>query len=151
LLAPEEIKAFTERSNLAGACAIATSWGMIAASFALFAWKPNPLTFVVAVVVIGGRPPALAGLMHQGAQRTPFRSPFLNDAVTDWLCARPVWVDVARYREHHLAHHAHAGTDRDPDRSLVEPFPVSRGSLARKFLRDLAFVSGIKRALGLVL
>ena len=65
----------------------------------------------------------------------------LNDVVTDWLCARPVGLDVARYRQHHLAHHAHAGTERDPDRSLVEPFPVSRASLVRKFARDLFFVN----------
>lgn len=151
LLAPDEIRAFTQRSNWAGARAILVNWAMIAASFALFAARPSPLTFVVAVVIIGGRQLALAVLMHEAAHRTLFRSQWLNDVLTDWLCARPVWVDVARYREHHLAHHAHAGTDRDPDRSLVTPFPVTRGALARKVLRDLLIVSGVKRVVGLVL
>jgi fatty acid desaturase len=151
LLEPEEIRAFTARSDFAGARAIFTSWAMIIGSFVLVAWKPNVLTFAIAVIIIGGRQLALAVLMHEAAHRTLFHTRILNDVVTDWLCARPVWVDVARYREHHLAHHAHAGSDRDPDRSLVEPFPTTRASLARKFLRDLLFVSGLKRALGLVL
>ncbi|MGZ3478012.1 MAG: fatty acid desaturase, partial [Polyangiales bacterium] len=151
LLQPEEIRELTARSDFAGARALLVSWAMIAGSFALVAWRPNVLTFLVAVIVIGGRQLALAVLMHEAAHRTLFRTRFLNDVVTDWLCARPVWTDVARYREHHLAHHAHAGTDRDPDRSLVEPFPTTRASLVRKFLRDLLFVSGLKRAFGLVL
>lgn len=151
LLGPAEIHGFTERSDLAGARAVITSWAMIAGAFALLAWKPNPLTFVVAVVVIGGRQLALAVLMHEAAHRTLFRSRLLNDVFTDWVCARPVWTDLARYRQHHLAHHAHAGTDSDPDRSLVEAFPVSRASLARKLARDLLGMSGIKRALGLAL
>jgi fatty acid desaturase len=151
LLEADEIRAFTERSDLAGARAIVVSWSMIAASFALFAWRPDVLTFVVAVIVIGGRQLALAVLMHEAAHRTLFRSRLFNDVVTDWVCARPVFVDVARYREHHLAHHAHAGTERDPDRSLVEPFPVGRASLVRKFARDLFFVSGLKRAIGIAL
>jgi fatty acid desaturase len=89
--------------------------------------------------------------MHEAAHRTLFRARFMNDVVADWLCARPVWSDVARYREHHLGHHAHAGTDDDPYRSLVEPFPVTRGSLVRKLARDLLGVSGFRRAVGLAL
>jgi len=151
LLTREEIAALIERSDARGALAVLVSWGMIAGSFALLARFPHPLTFVLAVVVIGGRQLALAVLMHEAAHGTLFRTRFLNDVVTDWLCARPVFVDVARYRKHHLKHHAHAGTDDDPDRDLVTPFPVTRGSLARKFARDLVGVSGIKRVLGIAL
>ena len=43
---------------------------------------------------------------------------------------RPIWNDVARYRRHHLAHHAQTGTELDPDLSLAAPFPVTRASLA---------------------
>jgi fatty acid desaturase len=151
LLDRGEIRAFTERSNLAGARAILVTWGTIAAALALAARWPGVLTFTVAVIVIGGRQLALAVLMHEAAHRTLFRSRWLNDTLADWLCARPVWTDVARYREHHLAHHAHAGTERDPDGSLVEPFPTSRRSLVRKLLRDLAGVTGLKRVVGLAL
>jgi fatty acid desaturase len=147
LLSREEIADLIERSDARGALAIAVSWGMIAASFAMVAkW---PITFLVAVIVLGGRQLALAVLMHEAAHGTLFRSKFLNDVVTDWLCARPVFTDVARYRKHHLRHHAHAGTDDDPDRGLVTPFPVTRASLARKLARDVFFISGIKRVFGI--
>lgn len=149
LLTRDEIASFIERSDARGALAVAVSWAMIAGSFAALARFPHPLTFVLAVVVLGGRQLALAVLMHEAAHGTLFRTRFLNDVLTDWLCARPVFTDVARYRKHHLRHHAHAGTDDDPDRGLVTPFPVTRGSLARKLARDVFFVSGLKRVFGI--
>src|SRR5262249_37058869 len=50
-----------------------------------------------------------------------------------------------------LAHHAHTGTELDPDRCLAAPFPVTRASLARKLLRDALGLTGLKRLLGLAL
>jgi len=151
LLDADEIRAMTARSDLDGARAVLTSWAMIAGAFALAACRPGVATIAIAILVIGGRQLALAVLMHEAAHRTLFRTRAWNDTLTDWICARPVWTDVARYRTHHLAHHAHAGTDRDPDRALVEPFPVRRGSLARKLARDLVGASGVRRVIGLVL
>ncbi|HTL36749.1 MAG TPA: fatty acid desaturase, partial [Kofleriaceae bacterium] len=62
----------------------------------------------------------------------------------------PVWSDTARYRVHHLGHHAHTGTDRDPDLGLALAEPMSRGSLVRKLLRDVTGLSGLRRVLGLL-
>ena len=50
-----------------------------------------------------------------------------------------------------MAHHTWAGTDKDPDRSLVAPFPISRAALARKLGRDLVGISGLRRIVGLAL
>jgi fatty acid desaturase len=105
----------------------------------------------MAVVVLGGRQLALAVMMHEAAHGTLFRTRWLNDVVGDVVCARPVGGDVARYRKHHLGHHAHTGTARDPDLGLASAFPVTRGSLARKLLRDLSGMSGLRRLFGLVL
>ncbi len=69
----------------------------------------------------------------------------------DALCGAAVGLDLARYRRHHLAHHAHTGGEADPDTSLSAPFPASRASLARKFLRDLSGLSGLRREFGLLL
>lgn len=146
-----ELAELTARSDLAGAWAVGSTWAVVALTYAALARWPHPLTFAVAVIVLGGRQLALSILMHEAAHRTLFRTRWLNDVFTDWACARVMWNDVARYRKHHLRHHTHAGTDLDPDRSLVAPFPTTRRSLARKIARDLAGVTGLRRIVGLVL
>jgi fatty acid desaturase len=150
VLSRDEIRALTAPSDAAGFRAVLTSWGIIALTFAALARFPHPVTFVVAVVILGGRQLALAVLMHDAAHGSLFRTRRLNEVFADWVCARPVWGHVARYRKHHLAHHAHTGTVLDPDRSLAAPFPVTRRSLARKLLRDAIGVTGVTRIVGLL-
>jgi fatty acid desaturase len=151
VLSRDEIRALTRTSNAWGVAAIAWSWLVIAASFAALARWPHPATFVAVVIVLGGRQLALAVLMHEGAHGTLFRTRALNERLVDWLCARPVWSDVARYRRHHLQHHAHTGTERDPDLGLALARPMTRRSLRRKIARDLVGATGLKRVLGLLL
>src|SRR5512134_711040 len=151
VLTRDEIRGFTRTSNLVGALAIAWTWAVIAGVFVALAVWPNVATFVAAVVILGGRQLALAVLMHEAAHGTLFRTRFLNEVVTDWLCARPVWSDTARYRKHHLGHHAHTGTEKDPDLALALARPMTRGSLARKIARDLTGASGVRRVIGLFL
>jgi fatty acid desaturase len=150
-LSRDDIRALTRPSNLAGAYAVASIWLVIAATLVALARWPHPLTFALAVVVLGGRQLALAVAMHDAAHGTLFRTRWLNDHVADLVCAAPVWSDTARYRRHHLAHHAHTGTERDPDLSLALDKPMSRGSLARKVARDLLGSTGLKRVVGLLL
>jgi fatty acid desaturase len=151
ILSSSEIRELTRRSNLHGFWAIGSTWAVILATFAAVARWPHPATFVGAVIVLGGRQLALAILMHEASHRTLFENRFLNDVVTDWLCARPVHGDVGKYRKHHLQHHAHTSTDGDPDLALITPFPTTRRSLARKFARDLLGATGLKRNVGLIM
>lgn len=151
ILSREEIRSLTRRSNVAGFWAIGSTWAVIGAAFAVLARWPSPVTFIAAVIVLGGRQLALAILMHEAAHRSLFESRLLNDVLTDWLCARPVHGHVERYRKHHLLHHAHTATEQDPDLSLIEPFPTTRASLVRKFARDLLGATGLKRWVGQVL
>lgn len=150
LLSREEIRQLTRKSDWRGAWTVLRTWGLIALCFALLALFPHPLTFVLVVIFLGGQQLACAVLTHEAAHRTLFKTRRLNDGFTDWLCARPIWTDVARYRQHHLKHHAHTGTDRDPDMSLVTPFPTARRSLVKKILRDISGLTGLRRILGLV-
>ncbi|RZL04095.1 MAG: fatty acid desaturase [Rubrivivax sp.] len=151
VLSREEIAQFTARSDLAGWSALAFTWGVIALCFAALVWFPNPLTYLVAVIVMGGRQLALAILLHEGAHGTLFKTRWLNNHAADWLAGRWIWVDVARYREHHLKHHAKTNQEGDPDLSLVEPFPTTKASVRRKFLRDVSGLSGLRRIAGQVL
>lgn len=150
VLSREEMAALTRKSDLRGGWAIAQLWLTIAATFALLAAFPNPLTFVLAVFILGGQQLGCAVLTHEAAHTTLFRTRWMNEVLTDWLVARPIWTDVKRYRQHHMGHHAHTGIDGDPDLSLVHPFPGSRASLRRKLLRDLSGRSGIRRVIGLI-
>jgi fatty acid desaturase len=120
------------------------TWGLIAGS--LGSVVITPWALIPALFVIGGRQLALAILMHEAAHRTLFRSRWLNDWVGDGLAAYFVFLSVEIYRPIHYAHHAHAGTERDPDRALAAGYPAGPASMRRKILRDLSGVVGVRRA-----
>lgn len=147
----DEIAALTRRSDLRGAWAIASTWAVVGVAFSAAARWPTVPVIAAAIVVIAGRQLALAILQHEGAHGTLFATRWMNVVLADWLCARPVWQHLGKYRAHHLVHHTKTATDRDPDLSLYAGYPVTRGSLARKLARDLAGLTGVKLVLGLVL
>ncbi|MCG8416628.1 MAG: fatty acid desaturase family protein [Proteobacteria bacterium] len=151
LFSRDEIAYLTTASDLRGLLSLMTTWGLVAGALALFAWLPHWTTAVVAVIVIGGRQLALAVLMHECAHRSLFRSRLLNEFCGQWLCGAPVWTHLTKYRKHHWRHHNHTGTEDDPDLGLVKPFPTSRRSLARKLLRDITGIAGIKRIVAILL
>lgn len=153
----DEIRMLTQRSNLMGALAIAFTWSVIILSFVMLAWAESqsvllsiPL-FILGFIILGGRHLGLAILHHEAAHRTLFRSPWCNDILGDWLCAKPIWNDVKKYRAHHYIHHTRTSSDDDSDISLIRGFPVSRASMARKFLRDLIGLTGLKYFLGRIM
>lgn|SRR3990167_3756711 len=153
----DEIKMLTTRSDAMGFAAVSFTWGGIIITGILLAWaSAQPLSmaiplFIMGIFILGGRHLALAILMHEASHKTLFKTPWLNDVVGGWLCARPIWNDVKKYRAHHLLHHTHTGQPKDTDLSLVAPFPVSRTALLRKFARDLSGITGFKFLFGRVL
>ena len=151
VLTRDEIRRFTEPSDAAGWAAVATTWGLIAAALALPALWPHPVTIAVSLVILGGRHLALAVLMHESSHRSLFKSRRLGEFIGRWLCAAPQALDLEAYRKHHIGHHAHAGTDRDPDLALVKPFPATPRSMARKLARDIFGITGLKRWFGLTM
>jgi len=148
-ITPEELESLLTRSDWRSALSIALDWGLVFASFALVAAASSPLTWVVSVLValfvIGGRQLGFAVLMHEAAHRTLFKSRRLNEFAGNWLCAYPIWTDLAPYRNYHLKHHAKNWTAEDPDLGLATKFPVTRASLRRKIVRDLSGQVGWKR------
>jgi fatty acid desaturase len=151
IFSKEEIARLTARSDWMGWRALLFTWGMIGLTFAALARWPHPLTWLVALVVLGGRQLSLAIMIHDAAHGTLFKTRWLNDVLADYACGSAVGIDIRRYRQHHLLHHSETGTEADTDRSLSAPFPTTRASLARKFLRDLSGISGLKREYGLLL
>lgn len=145
LLSPDEVRQLRRRSDLVGAALVLHGWVVILGAMALFAWWPNPLTFLAAVMLIGARQLGIAILMHDAAHGLLFASRGLNEWVGRWLCAFPVATDLDRYRPYHLKHHRFTQQAEDPDLQLSAPFPITRKSLWRKIGRDLAGITGYQR------
>ncbi len=144
-LTPEEIRPLAQRSDLWGALLLLHCWGVIAAALALFALWPNPLTFLLAVILIGSRQLGLAILMHEAAHSALFRNRALNEWAGEWLCGRPILADMQEYRRYHLKHHRFTQTEEDPDLTLSRPFPCTRASLLRKLWRDISGQTGVRQ------
>ena len=98
---------------------------------------------LLAVAIIGSRQLGLSILMHDGAHGFLANGAKLNMALSQWLCAYPVFAETQAYRRYHLQHHAHTQQDDDPDLILSAPFPITRQSYRRKFWRDISGQTGL--------
>ena len=134
-----------QRSRWRGIAMIAHAWAVIFASMALVAAWPNPLTFVLAVMLIGSRQLGLAILMHDGAHGCLSPDEALNSRLSQWFCAYPIFAETRAYRRYHLKHHAHTQTVDDPDIILSAPFPITSASYRRKFWRDISGQTGYQQ------
>ena len=143
-LTRDEVTQFTAKSDLHAWRLVVGNWLAIAAIFAIVATYTNPVTIVLAVILLGGRQLGLSVLMHECGHRTLFRTAKLNDVIGQWLCALPVMNDQPSYARGHLEHHRKAGTVDDPDLPNYQAYPVSRDSFRRKMLRDLTGQTGFK-------
>jgi fatty acid desaturase len=142
---PAEMAAVRARSDLTGMLCVAHAWLVIGAAMAVYALWPNPLTFVAAVIVIGGRQLGLAILMHDAAHGVLTRTKWLNEWVGQWLLAYPVLGNMETYRHYHLMHHRRTQQPDDPDLGLSAPFPITRASFRRKMIRDITGQTGLKQ------
>ena len=137
VMSADDLAAVRVRHTWKGVALIAHAWALIIGSVALVAWWPNPITYLLAVGIIGSRQLGLAILMHDGAHGCLADNEKLNLWLSQWLCAYPVFAETRAYRRYHLKHHAHTQQDDDPDLVLSAPFPITRLSYRRKFIRDI--------------
>ncbi len=147
-LTRDEISSLLEFEDWRSWVSVLGNWAIVFAAMALAAAWPNPLTIVLAIFLIGARQLGMAVMMHEASHRSLFSNRSTNDWVGQWLAAYPIWTDTTTYRPYHLQHHAHTGTERDPDLGLTTPFPITPASLRRKFWRDLSGQTGMKFARG---
>jgi fatty acid desaturase len=141
---PEEWNRLTARSSWRGIALVAHAWGLIFAAGALVALWPNPLTILLAVLIVGARQLGLGILMHDAAHGALHPDAKINDFLGDWLCGAPVGANLATYRKYHLKHHKFTEQPEDPDLVLSKPFPTTRRSLWRKVVRDLTGQTAFK-------
>ncbi len=142
LVAAEQLAGLRRRVAWKGIALIVHAWAVILASIAVVAAFPNPLTWLLATMVIGSRQLGLAILMHEGAHGCIVRNERSNLKLSQWFCAWPIFADTLSYRRYHLAHHAHTQQPDDPDLVLSAPFPITWASYKRKFWRDISGQTG---------
>jgi fatty acid desaturase len=142
---PDEWARFSKRSSWAGLACVAGAWAVIIGAGALFVAWPNPLTYVIAIMLIGARQLGLAILMHDAAHGALHANTAVNNWVGEWLCAAPVGARLESYRAYHLKHHRYTEQPEDPDLALSAPFPITRTSLWRKIVRDLTGQTFLKQ------
>ena len=71
-LSKDELAQLTRTSNAWGWWTLAVNWALIAGAFALAIAWPNPLTIVLAVLVIAGRQLGLGIIVHDCAHHALF-------------------------------------------------------------------------------
>ena len=150
LMSPADIERLTARSDLRALWLVLCQWVLTLAILAVVAIWPNPVTVVLAVLLLGGRQLGFGVLVHECGHRSLFRSPLLNDLVADWLLAPPTFNDRVAYMRGHVGHHRLAGTAEDPDLPNYQDYPISRARLRRKLARDLTGKTGFRTLAGIL-
>ena len=145
VLDKSQLNEIRQQNDLRNIFALFFDWGLMTLGLYIFYYYPSVLTFLGSVVVIGSRQFALAVLAHDGAHNLLFSNSKVNDFISQWFCAYPIFQDNRVYRPYHLKHHRFTETEDDPDLVLSAPFPITKSSFFRKVLRDLSGVTGYKR------
>jgi fatty acid desaturase len=93
-LTEDQLIAVRQRSTWKGVGLIVHAWALILGSIALVAWWPNPMTYLLAVGIIGSRQLGLAILMHDGAHGCLSPDETANLRLSQWFCAYPIFAVI---------------------------------------------------------
>ena len=151
LLTPDQVRRVRRRSNAWGAALVLHAWSIILTAGAMVVLLPNPVTYILAVMLVGSRQLGLLILMHDAAHGALFRTPWMNRWVAQLLCAWPTLADTPTYRAYHLRHHRHTQGAADPDLVLTGHYPITPASLRRKLWRDVTGRTGFAQRRGQLL
>jgi len=149
VLSTDEVAGLTRRDDWRAWWLVAGNYAIVAATFAVMAAWPNPLTIVAGIVVLGGRQLGFGVLVHECGHGTLFSSRRLNDVVGEWLAAAPTFGNMKGYIRGHLQHHQLAGSRDDPDLPNYRDYPITGRRLRRKLWRDLSGQTGWKQVQGI--
>ena len=140
---PSEIAYLRSVSSWRSTLAIVHCWGVIVGAWVVASIWTNPLTVILAIMVIGARQLGLFVLTHDGAHGALYANRKVNDWVCEWILNRPFTDEkIDTYRKYHVKHHVNTQQEDDPDLALSKPFPISKSSFRRKVIRDLTGQTG---------
>jgi fatty acid desaturase len=144
VLSADEIRPFLMRSDARAFLMLGSNLAILFIAFALPVFWFNPLTVVLAILLLGGRQLGLAVIYHDCSHSVYFRTKWLNDFIGHWVCGALLNTSLYAYRTYHFKHHRFAGTVDDPDLEMASAYPTNRAGLQRKFLRDISGRTGVK-------
>lgn len=122
---------------------LAFDWVVILTSiYSALVWQAW-WTYALAIILIASRQHALLVLVHEGAHFRLANNHKLNDSISQYFAAFPIFFCTVGYRQNHLRHHRHLNSMKDPDWErkihLTEwQFPQNARQLAKTFLKILA-------------
>jgi fatty acid desaturase len=137
--------------NLRNAFNVASCWIQSVGVIAFAVWIDNPITWVLAFLLMGRAFALFAILSHESAHRLLFSKKKVNDVVGRWLLAYPAFVPLDGYRRGHMAHHRDEMGPEEPDVPFYRGYPMPQDSVRRKLTRDAVGISGWKNLKGLLL
>ncbi len=150
-ISKDELQALKKTNNYMATYLLLKNWVMAAALLSLVAVYPNIFTVIFSVLLLGGVQMAMGAFLHDCSHRAMFSHQKLNDVLGHWLGGMPVLVPMSFYRPYHFAHHTAKTEDEDPDVQNIKNYPVTKLSMARKIMRDLSGLSGLKSTIGIFL
>lgn len=100
-------------------------------------WIAGAIATPLALLLVGGRQLGLSILMHEAAHGLLHPKRKINNFAGQWLTGAATGSDLHSYRAYHLTHHRFTQQPEDPDLGLSAPFPTTKASIKRKFIRDL--------------
>ena len=107
-------------------------------------WWWNIPTTLVAIAAIGASQHQFGGVIHEGTHFILFDNKKLNELMSDWLAAFPIYTSTFQFRLHHLAHHQFINDPvRDPDWAQLQDsghdldFPITHFDMLRALLKQI--------------
>ena len=141
---PTEIAYLRTVSSWRSTISIVHCWGVILGAWIVASVWTNPLTVILAIMIVGARQLGLFVLTHDGAHGALYANRKVNDWVCEWVLNRPFTDEkIDTYRKYHVQHHVNTQQEDDPDLALSKPFPISKSSFRRKVIRDLTGQTGL--------
>jgi fatty acid desaturase len=104
-----------QRPSLYPAGVAVIEWATIALLFGSTWLVTHPAWWLLVAAAIAARQHGLLILMHEGVHGRFHRVRWINDLVSDVLCAWPLLTTTRAYRTSHLRHHAALHSPSDPD------------------------------------
>jgi fatty acid desaturase len=136
LLTKDEIRRLSEIDSRKVMLIFGFELLLVAAAIAVSETWFNPVTYLIAVLIIGTRINGIGALMHDAAHHRIFKNRVLNDVVGE-IMAFPTTASMAGYRNSHFSHHRELNSHKDPDwtRHLMlddYEFPTPQIEFARR-------------------